>query len=82
MVFIYQTLMHNDLHKAIRNKRILAWFKALPLIGKYGVVTRSSVVVFYAKALDCPVCEISYDMEDQDSLDFLYKNYAKEIDQT
>jgi hypothetical protein len=66
--------------KALRNKRILEWFKSLPLIGPADVPSRSAIVVYYADQLRCPTCEITYEMMDEDSLDFLYSNYAKLID--
>jgi hypothetical protein len=65
--------------KALRNKRILEWYQALPLIGGPGVVTRSSIVVAYAKHIGCPVSEIVFDMTGEDDLDFIYEKYIKLI---
>lgn len=72
--------MNNDLHKAIRNKRILAWYKTIPLIGTTGVTTRSSIIVSYAKHLGCPLAEIVSSMDGEADLDFIYEKHAKEID--
>lgn len=70
----------NSAEKALRNKRILDWYRSLPLIAGTGVVSRSGVVVAYAKHLQCPVSEIVPDMLGEDDLDFIYKNYIKLIE--
>jgi len=70
----------SPLDKALRNKMILAWFHSLPLIASPGDLTRSSLVVQYAKALRCPVAEIVPDMQGEDDLEFLWLNWKKEIE--
>ena len=71
----------SDIHKALRNKMILTWYRGLALIGSPGTITRSYLVVQYAKALQCPVAEIVADMQGEDDLDFLWANWQKEIEQ-
>ena len=70
----------DDIQKALRNKKILDWYNDLPLIGGYGIISRSSVIVGYAKVLQCPVCEVTFDAPDEEMFDFLYRNFHHSID--
>ena len=74
--------MSSNVEKALRNKKILDWYRSLPLISGTGAVTRSGIVVAYSKHLQCPIAEILCDMSGDDDLDFIYKNYIKLIEKT
>lgn len=71
----------SDIHKALRNKQILDWYRALPLISPDRIVlTRSKIAIDYATHLRCPPCEIVSDFTDQDDINYLWERYRILID--
>lgn len=75
--------MSSPIDLALRNKRTLEWLHKLPLITlDCNTLSRGKVMAAYARHLKCPLCELDYDMTQQDDLDYLYRNYWHLIEKT
>ena len=62
------------IEKAIRNRAILDWLRLLPRRDRLRLMVR------YAQHLTCPVCEITEDFTDAESLEWIWSQHREEIE--